>query len=70
MTIQTPTRPVAAYRPYRNPALGLLNWLVEANRQYRENVKLRGMPDERLRDMGISRAEADRAFLRRFEGRR
>ena len=70
MTIQTQTRPVAAYRPYRNPAVSLLGWLVEANRRYRESVKLRNMPDERLRDLGISRKEADQSFLRRFAERR
>ena len=66
MTIRTQSRPIVAYRPYRNPAIRLLKWLVEANRRYRETVKLRDMPEERLRDMGISPAEADRAFLRRF----
>ena len=70
MTIRTQTRSVSTYRPHRKPAVSLLGWLVEANRRYRESVKLRNMPDERLYDMGISREEADAAFLRRFGGRR
>ena len=70
MTIRTQTRSVSSFHPYRNPAVSLLGWLVEANRNYRESVKLKNMPDERLYDMGISREEADTAFLRRFSGRR
>lgn len=70
MTIQTQIHRAAAYRPHRKPAVSLLGWLVEANRNYREHVKLRNMSDERLRDIGISREEADRGFLRRFAERR
>lgn len=70
MTIRTQTRPDATYLPDLNPARSLLGWLVEANRRYREAVKLRDQPEARLRDMGISRAEADRGFLQQFAGRR
>ena len=44
--------------------LRLLNWIVEANRQYREKQKLQKMPDERLADMGLTRKEANTAFYR------
>lgn len=69
MTTRTQTRPIAAYGPHRKPIVSLLGWLVEANRRYRESVKLRNLPDERLYDMGLSRNEADTAFLRRFSCR-
>jgi len=39
--------------------LRALRWLMEHDRRHREALKLRGMPDERLRDMGLTRAQAD-----------
>jgi uncharacterized protein YjiS (DUF1127 family) len=35
------------------------NALMERDRRYREVVRLRGMSDERLADMGITRDQAD-----------
>lgn len=43
--------------------LTALNWLVEKDRRYREAQTLKTMPYERLDDMGLTRKEADRAFL-------
>lgn len=45
--------------------LNALNWLAERNYQYREARKLAELPPERLADLGLTRAEADRAFLRK-----
>lgn len=43
-----------------------LHWIVEQNANYRASHKLRSMADERLKDMGISREDADTAFYKRF----
>jgi uncharacterized protein YjiS (DUF1127 family) len=43
--------------------LRLLNRLAAADYRYRQAARLRDMPDFLLEDMGISRADADRAFL-------
>lgn len=59
--LQTRTTPVRRFRP-----IGVLIWLVEADRRYREARKLREMPEFRLRDMGMTREDADAAFQRRF----
>ena len=42
--------------------LRILNWLAKHDGAYRENAKLKAMPQERLEDMGINRAVANRAF--------
>ena len=42
-----------------------IGYLIEADRRHREARKLRKMPDFRLKDMGLTREDADRAFLRR-----
>lgn len=43
--------------------LRLLNRLAALDGRYREASRLRDMTDFMLEDMGITRAEADRAFL-------
>lgn len=40
--------------------------LVQADARYRQKCKLRGLPDERLRDMGLTRRDADAAFYSRY----
>lgn len=45
--------------------LKVLNWLAARNSAYRQACTLAEMPPERLADIGLTRAEADRAFLRR-----
>lgn len=45
--------------------LRLLNWLARIDADHRATRKLRAMPDERLRDMGISRSETNGDFYRR-----
>lgn len=45
--------------------LRALNWLARRDANYRAARMLRAMPEERLNDMGISRAEANVAFYRR-----
>jgi uncharacterized protein YjiS (DUF1127 family) len=53
-------------RKTRTPIwLKALNWLAEKNGQYRQARKLEEMPDERLADLGLTRTEADSAFLRK-----
>lgn len=44
--------------------LNLLDRLVTADQRYREAQKLKSLPAERLEDMGLTRADADAAFLR------
>jgi len=46
-----------------------LNWLAERDRGYREAIKLRQMPKERLDDMGITRKQANTAYYKRFANR-
>ena len=43
--------------------LTILNRLASADQRYRQSRKLRSLPDERLSDLGISRAEAEAEFL-------
>lgn len=43
--------------------LRLLNRLAALDGRYRQASRLRNMSDYMLEDMGITRAEADRAFL-------
>lgn len=45
--------------------LRLLNRIADLDGRYRQAARLRDMPDFMLEDMGITRAEADRAFTRR-----
>ena len=44
--------------------LTILNCLSVADLRYREARKLKSLSEEHLADMGITRADADRAFLR------
>lgn len=59
--IPTETANGAGYRRrgFRGLVQRALAALVEGDRRYREAGKLRRMDDERLADMGITRAEAD-----------
>lgn len=43
---------------------GILGWLLEADRRYHDMRRLDAMPDERLRDMGMTRRDAARAHRR------
>ena len=43
--------------------LTILNRLAAANQRYRDAQKLKSLPCERLEDMGMTRRDADRAFL-------
>lgn len=45
--------------------LTVLNWIADADRRFREAQKLKSLSDEHLADMGMTRADADRAFLRK-----
>ena len=47
----------------------ILAWLIGSDAAYRDAHKLALAPQHRLDDMGISRSEADTAFLRRFGDR-
>lgn len=44
--------------------LTVLNRLAAADQRYRDAQKLKSLPSERLADMGMSRTDADRAFVR------
>lgn len=44
--------------------LMILNRIVAADQRYREAQKLKSLPAYRLKDMGMTREDADRAFLR------
>ena len=43
--------------------LTLLNRIVAADQNFREAQKLKSLPEHRLDDMGLTREDADRAFL-------
>lgn len=45
-----------------NILLRVLLWLSERDRHYRSMRKLERMPSERLKDMGLTRPQADPAF--------
>lgn len=64
-TLAQTARPARQIAPFAR----LLAWLIARDAAWRSARKLAEMPDERLADMGISRAEADTAFLRRFANR-
>lgn len=46
----------------KNIFLTALNWLVQRDHQSRQAHKLRGMSDERLADMGLTRADVGSLF--------
>ena len=43
--------------------LTVLNFLADSDKRYREAQCLKSMPEERLEDMGLTRADAKSAFL-------
>jgi len=49
--------------------LQALNWLASHDAAYRENARLKAMPQHRLDDMGMTRDDANRAFYQRFNNR-
>ena len=58
-------RPARRFAPFSR----LIAWLVARDAAYRAACNLAEMSDEHLADMGITREEADTAFLRRFATR-
>ena len=46
--------------------LRILNWIAAKDAGYRQATKLRGQPDERLKDMGITRQQADQGFYSKY----
>ena len=54
------TTPITAHRTWSLRAL--LSFLQERDRRYRDARKLARMSDDRLKDMGISRAKANSSF--------
>ncbi len=40
---------------------GVLSWLVQLDAAYRQRRKLAAMSDEKLRDIGLTRTQADQA---------
>ncbi|MCB1390552.1 MAG: hypothetical protein KDK12_15635 [Rhodobacteraceae bacterium] len=56
-------RPLTLETGARLPlVLRLLNGLAAADARYRQKAALRGMPAERLADMGLTEADVARAF--------
>ncbi|MCP5075050.1 MAG: hypothetical protein GY947_17385 [Rhodobacteraceae bacterium] len=45
--------------------LRVLNWLASREDRFRQEHKLRNLPDERLDDMGMTRQDVKTAFRRR-----
>ena len=43
--------------------LTMLNFLAASDQRYRDSQKLKAMSDERLADLGLTRTDANRAFL-------
>ncbi len=56
------TRTAQSPRSFAWSFKDLMNWVVEKDQTYRQARKLADMPDERLKDMGMTRRDADTAF--------
>jgi uncharacterized protein YjiS (DUF1127 family) len=59
------TAPEARTGGVRSSLLAFLRWLAQVDRAYRERSYLAEMDDRILRDIGITRAEADAEARRR-----
>ena len=59
-TDRSPAKPSGHPLPHR-----ILNWFAALDYGYRQAHKLSTLSDERLTDIGVSRAEADAAFYRK-----
>lgn len=46
--------------------LRLLNWIAEKDEHHRQIIKLRKQHDDRLKDLGLTRRQADQGFYQRF----
>ena len=46
---------------------GLVDWLIKADSRFREQQKLMRTPEHLLKDMGLTRADARRAYSRRTD---
>ncbi|MBN8290406.1 hypothetical protein JI664_00355 [Rhodobacter sp. NTK016B] len=66
MTVLDTNTPAATrtMAPRRSTGGRLLDWLFEIDANFRQKMKLRDMPDERLADMGLTRADVARAFTK------
>jgi len=65
MATMTDVARPAARKAARTPLwLHALNWLADRDAMHRAAHDLRNMPDEQLKDMGITREEADTNFYR------
>ncbi|MGR3292318.1 MAG: hypothetical protein ACU0C9_14180 [Paracoccaceae bacterium] len=57
-TATTATAPTAVFNPF--------NWLVRLEAAFRQAEQLKSTEDHHLRDMGITRKQADAVFYGRF----
>lgn len=64
MIANAPARTRRAPKIRKPLVLVVLDWLAERDRRYREAAKLRGMPAERLEDMGMTAGQADAEYYR------
>lgn len=69
MTIASINTAIVAKPRQTALVLRILNWLATRDAAYRQNVKLQGLPQERLDDMGMTRADANQVFYQRFGNR-
>ncbi|WP_430436660.1 DUF1127 domain-containing protein [Oceanibaculum nanhaiense] len=68
-TVMMKTQPASARMPARMPRIGvrslifdLLSWLADAQSRASSRYELRDLDARQLRDVGLTRAELDRAF--------
>jgi len=69
-SLSQPARSIPAAHVKTPILLRALNWLAEKDGNYRQAAKLRDMDDERLTDMGITRAQANQAFYQLWGNKR
>jgi uncharacterized protein YjiS (DUF1127 family) len=68
-TVMMKTQPASARMPARMPRIsvrslifGLLSWLADAQSRASSRYELQELDARQLRDVGLTRAELDRAF--------
>ncbi len=62
-TITQSTRIARTARPQRT---GLVGWLLRLDAAWREQRTFRALDEDRLSDMGLTKADRDGAFYRQF----
>lgn len=68
MQSQTRTTYIRFIARSKGPFARLVDWLIAADQRHKDKCRLRDAEEHVLRDMGMTRADADQAFYRRWGG--